>query len=336
MLRRHWVAAEDARAAYVRTFDVVNALDLWASAKQVENSLLSPSAQTLLEQQRTLEDFARQYRASIIDLGADAAARLTLAGVSADLVGNARLRAAELHRHLAEATGTVDYASKWVDIQRTMSASGAGLPSWDDVRRMTAALGLEHVLARHLDQIREFDMVLRGMLPEPAHLAWATHLRVTALPTVSFLGQEWRKPVGLLTDLGANLGASVAWLGRQRAEPMLMAAAITPSAKSRDGFKVVVADELLCLLCENPLIIAGSNLKWIGARRAVRQRFVLPLCATCWATERDRPGFLYEALCELTRPGVVIRGVIRGGGQGDGQPRGVLRLVRTEGNDDKA
>ena len=259
-----------------------------------------------------------------------------MAGVSVDLVGNAGLHAADLHRHLAEATGAVDYASKWVEIQRTINDPGMGLMSWDDVRRMTGALGLENALERHLDQIREFDLVLRGMLPEPPHLAWATHLRVTALPTVSFLGEEWRKPVGLLTDLGAELGASVAWLGRQRAEPVLMTAAITAEAKSRDGLKVVVEDELLCQLCENPLIIARSNLKWIGARRAVRQRFILPLCATCWATERDRPGFLYESLCELTRPGVVIRGVIRGGGQGDGQPRGVLRLVRTEGKDDKA
>ena len=128
----------------------------------------------------------------------------------------------------------------------------------------------------------------------------------------------------------------MAWLGRQHAEPVLLTAAVTPEATSRGALKVVVEDEILCLLCKNPLIIAGSNLKWIGARRAVRQRFVLPLCATCWVTERDRPGFLYEALCELTRPGVVIRGVIRGGGQGDGQPRGVLRLVRTEGKDDKA
>ena len=336
MLPRHWLAAEDARVACARTFDAVNALDVWASAKQLENSLLSPSARTLLEQQQTLEDFARQYRASVIDLDAAAAARLTLADVSADLVGNARLHAAGLHRHLAEATAAVDYASKWADIQRTISASGAGLPSWDDVRRMTGALGLENALERHLDRIREFDMVLRGMLSEPAHLAWATHLRMTALPTVSFLGHEWRKPVGVLTDLGAELGASVAWLGRQRTEPVLMTAVITPETKSRDGIKVVVEDELLCLQCENPLIIARSNLKWIGARRAVRQRFVLPLCATCWATERDRPGFLYEAVCELTRPGVVIRGVIRGGGQGDGQPRGVLRLVRTEDKDDKA
>ena len=258
-----------------------------------------------------------------------------MAGVSGDLVSNARLHAAELHRHLAEATGGVDYASKWVDIQRAISVPGADLPSWDDVRRMTGALGLENALERHLDQIRELDMMLRAVLPEPAHLAWATHLRVTALPTVALLGQEWRKPIGLLTDLGAELGASVAWLGRQCAEPRLMTAAITPEAKRRDGLKVVVEDELLCLLCENPLIIARSNLTWIGDRRAVRQRFILPLCATCWTTERDHPGFLYEALCELTRPGIVIRGVIRGGGQGDGRPRGVLRLVRTEGKDDQ-
>jgi hypothetical protein len=337
MLPPHWFGAEDARAAYARTLDAVNGLDAWTSAKQFETSLLSANARTLLEQQRTLEDFASQHRASAIDLGADAAlARLTLASVSADLLSNARLHAAELHWHLAEATGAVDYASKWADIQRAISGAGAGLPPWDDVRRMTDALGLENALERHLARIREFDMVLRGMLAEPAHLAWATHLRMTALPTVSFLGQEWRKPVGLLTDLGAELGASVAWLTRQRAEPLLMTAAITPEAKSRDGLKIVIEDEILCRLCENPLITTGSRLKWVGPRRAVRQRFVLPLCATCLATEHERPGFFRSALGEGTGPAVGIRGVIRGGGRGDREIRGVLRLVRIEGRDDKA
>jgi hypothetical protein len=99
-----------------------------------EGAFLSPSVQTLLEQQGTLEDFARRYRASIIDLGADAATRLTLAGVSVDLVGNAGLDAAELHRHLAEATGAVDYASKWVEIQRTLYDPGMG-----PTRGMTSA-----------------------------------------------------------------------------------------------------------------------------------------------------------------------------------------------------
>jgi hypothetical protein len=158
---------------------------------------------------------------------------------------------------------------------------------------------------------------------------------MTALPTVSFLGQEWSKPVGLLTGLGSELGASVAWLTRNRAEPVVMTAAITPQAEGKDGLKVVVDDEVLCVLCENPLITTGSNLKWIGPRRAVRQRLVFPLCATCWATEREHPGFLYDGLCKFTRPAVGIRGVIRGGGRGDGQPRGVLRLIRIDGEDGK-
>ena len=68
MLPRDWLAAQDARAASVRTFDAMNTLDVWTSAKQIENSLLLSSTPTLLEQQRTLDDFARQYRASVIDL----------------------------------------------------------------------------------------------------------------------------------------------------------------------------------------------------------------------------------------------------------------------------
>jgi hypothetical protein len=337
MLPRHWLAAQDARAAYAGTLDAVNTLDDWKSLKQIENAFPSPSVHTLFEQQRTIEDLARQYRAPVFDFGANSAlAKLTLAGVSAELASVAsRVHAAELHSHLFEATKVLDYASKWRDIQGAITAAGAGLTSWDHIRRISDTLGLETSLVRHLARISDLGTGLRGLMPEPAHVAWATHLRMTALPTVSFLGQEWSKPVGLLTGLGSELGASIAWLTRHRAEPVVMTAAITPQAERKAHLKVVVEDEILCVLCENPVILIRSNLTWIGPRRAVRQRRVFPLCATCSATEAEHPGFLYDALCELTRPAISIRGVIRGGSRGDGQPRGVLRLIRIDGEDGK-
>ena len=330
MLPRHWLAAEDARAAFAGTLDAVNALDAWTSLRQVENPFLSPTVHALLEQQRTLEDMARQYRASVIGFDSDSAlAKLTLAGVSAELAGVAGpVNAAAMHSQLSEATRVIDYASKWTDIQGAITAARADLTSWDDMKRISETFGLETSLERHLARTWDFGMVLRDIMPEPAHVAWATHLRMSALPTVSFLAREWSKPVGLLTDLGSELGASVAWLTRYRAEPVVMMAAITPQAESKDRLKVVVDDEVRCAVCGNLMITTGSNFKWTGPRRAVWQRLVLPACPTCFATERERPGFLYDTLCDLTRPAVAIRSVIRGGGRGDGRPRGVLGLVR--------
>ncbi|OFW56977.1 MAG: hypothetical protein A2133_07760 [Actinobacteria bacterium RBG_16_64_13] len=148
----------------------MNTLDAWKSLKHVENAFLSPSAHTLLEQQRTIEDLARRYRASVFDLGAlSALAKLTLAGVSAELASVARrVHAPELRSHLSEATKVLDQASKRRDIQGAITAVGAGLTSWDDMRRISDTLGLETSLERHLARISDFGTVLRGIMPEPA------------------------------------------------------------------------------------------------------------------------------------------------------------------------
>ena len=69
----------------------------------------------------------------------------------------------------------------------------------------------------------------------------------------------------------------------------------------------------------------------IVSSRGVRRRRIFPVCSTCWDKQREDDSFLYDALCDLTRPAVqVIRAVLPGGEQGDGRPKGVLRLVRTD------
>jgi hypothetical protein len=47
--------------------------------------------------------------------------------------------------------------------------------------------------------------------------------------------------------------------------------------------------------------------------------------------EHERPGFLLKHLKELTQPTLYA---IEGGGQGNGIPAGVLRLVRVEPKDE--
>lgn len=187
---------------------------------------------------------------------------------------------------------------------------------WDDIKRLSETLGLEAYTLHQLSRIHDFDTTLRTIMPELAGVVWSTHLRATALPTLSFLAQDWPKALGLMTDLGRpELGASLAWLTRYRAEPLVMTAAITPQTGSRDSFDVVVEDEIACALCGRPMITFESDVKWIGPRRGVRQRLIFPACSTCTAIEKQQPGFLYESLSALTRLR-GIRAVIRGGGQG--------------------
>lgn len=153
------------------------------------------------------------------------------------------------------------------------------------------------------------------------------------VPALSFLGRDWSMPIGLMTPAGSEFGASVSWLARHRAEPVLMMSAITPRVERRDDVELVVDEEILCALCDGPILILGTSLSWIGSHRGVRRRRIFPACSECAAREREQPGFLYEALCQLTRPAVTIRGVTRGAGQGDGRPRGRLRLIRARDDD---
>jgi hypothetical protein len=276
----------------------------------------------MFDRQRSIEQWARQLGGYSFDPHATAAvAKLNLADVAAGVARVAELaRAAELHSELSQVTKFVENASKWTEIQQSiadLAASHRVMP-WDDIRGLTATMGLEASTVHQLSRICDFDRVLRDVMSEAAHAAWSTHLRATALPTLSFLTQDWSQPLGLMTDLGrSDLGASVAWLTRHRAGPVVMMAAITAQADPQDGLEVIVEDEVVCALCGNPMITIGSSLKWIGPRRGVRQRRVFPACSECCPTESQ---ILYDALCDLTRPAIAIRGVIRGDGQGDGRP----------------
>lgn len=344
MVPRNWPAVENFNAAlYSGAFDAARAVDALTASTALERALGSANKQLMLDHQQRIEELAHQFSGSTIDFAARAALdRRALDGVAANETNLAiadAMRATKLHFELSGATNFLESALKWKEMQQSISGLTASqhVMPWDDIKRLTDTLELEACTLHQLRRIRDFDMALRAIMPEPAGVAWSTHLRMTALPTISFLAQDWPKPFGLMTDLGRpELGASVAWLTRHRAEPMIMTAAITPQpADTKDGFELVVEDEVVCALCGSPMITFDSDVKWIGPRRGVRQRLIFPACSTCSATERQHPGFLYAALSDLTRPAPAGCVVIRGGGQGDGRPRGVLRLVRSDDKDDK-
>ena len=340
MVPRNWPAVDNFNAAlYSGTFDAARAFEALTASTALERAL--GRQQLMLDHQQRIEQLAHQFSGSHVDSAAKAALdRYALDGVAANGTNLALadvLGATKLHSELSGATKFVESASKWAEMQQSiagLTASPHVMP-WDDITRLSHTLGLEAYTLHQLSRIHDFDTTLRAIMSEPAGVAWSTHLRATALPMLSFLAQDWPEPLGLMTDLGRpELGASLAWLTRYRAEPLVMTAAIAPQTDSKNGFEVVVEDEVVCTLCGNPMIPFGSDMKWIGPRRGVRQIRIFPGCSTCAETERRHPGFLYDSLPALARP-QVIRAVIRGGGQGDGRRRGILRLVRSDDERDE-
>ena len=336
MASSNWSAAENLNALDAGMLEAVRALGSSRLLRETQNALMPPSMQIMLDRQRSIEQWARELGGYNFDPHATAVlAKLNLADATSVTSFTDLARATELHSQLSQVTEFVENASRWTEIQQSIAGlvGSHRVMAWDDIKRLTDTMGLEASTVHQLSRICDFDRLLRAAMLEPAHVAWSTHLRTTALPTLSFLAQTWSKPLGLMTDLGrSEMGVSVAWLTRHHGESLVMMAAITPQADTKDGLEVIVEDEVVCALCGNLMITIGSNVKWIGPRREVRQRRVFPMCSECCPTESQ---FLYDALCDLTRPAVAIRRVIRGGGQGDGRPRGALRLVRIEDDHDK-
>lgn len=334
MLASYW--PEDHRLFSSAAYDAMRAaLETTRTFRELEASVLSGSTYALLEQQRAAERSARELRAY------DTVA-LALANVPDISTPSERLTAlrypSESHAELLEAASLREQLFSWTEMQERIETLVNTNPivRWDEIRRSAVASGFANPVAEQLARVADFDGVLKAAIPDPAHAVWARHLKMTALPTLSFLAQEWSTAIALLTSAGREIGASVSWLARDRGEPRLMTSALTPRAESRrPDLELLLGEDILCALCGGPMVTIGQSISWIGPYRGVRRRRIFPACPQCMTRESEEPGFLYEALCSLTSPSLVVRGVIRGGGQGDGRPQGRLRLVRMEDADDR-
>jgi hypothetical protein len=306
--------------------------EAFRSQRDIADALVPPGIRTMIDMQRSIQQLARPFAGPNFDIGA------------ADLPSNVGLgrfamhdASADLHRQLARTTQVFEVGDKFGAMQKSIAGLVAdqGGP-WRDIARLTKSFGMATPVTHQFSRISDFDRTLRHLVPEAAHLAWSDHLKTTALGTLGFLRQDWGVAVGLLTQVDRTLGGSVAWLTQHRDTALLMTAALAPAAETDGGCEVLIEDEYVCAICEGPMVTFGANVRWLGPRRGVRRRRIFPICSTCWEQERDDEGFLHRALCDLTRPAVrvvPIRGVITGGGQGDGRPKGALRLVRCAGED---
>jgi hypothetical protein len=188
------------------------------------------------------------------------------------------------------------------------------------------AAQLEPVMAGHVAGVSDLERALGPIMPAPAYLAWSEHFRTAALPTLSFLAQDWTMPLGLMLEGPSALQASVAWKVHQP-ESSVHVVAITPQAEIGHSPRLSLETEVVCALCGGRMLpIGNARLTLIGPRRGVLKRPIFPACATC---SQNIPALL-AALHELTDAAAPRLEIIRGGGQGDGVRKGDLRLVRSE------
>jgi hypothetical protein len=250
----HWLVNGSLNAAlHARAFDAARVMDALAGSSAVEQAMKSAASGLMLDHQSIVAR-ATLHSGGYNELSAIAAEHMrALDGVVAAnrAVTNA-IHAATLHSALFEATNALQGAVTWRQMQQSIVglAASQNVMLWHDINRLVNTSGVEAYALHQLSRIRDFDRALSGIIPAPDGTVWSTHLRAGALPALSFLAQDWSRPLP-------------------------------------------------------------------------------PACPTCAATESQDPGFLYRALCELTRPRFAV---IRGGRQGDGRPRGRLHLVRDDGD----
>ena len=252
----------------------------------------------------------------------------------ANLVGADLIRATSLHSNLATAM-QVYQEPEWTKMRRQL-ATIAGQPAhWREMTRTVEALGASATLAKQFERMSKFDRVLADVLAPHVHAAWSDHLKALAVPTTSLLAYKWSRPMGLLAELQTpNLGASVSWLTQYREKPLVMTAALITGCNQLDDVSapaVIPEGDPLCVICDGPLTSFGTTIRWHGPMRGTKHRRLFPACSRCAERERDEPGFLLDAFTRLTRPRLYV---VDGGGRGDGDPAGMLRLVPIEEDND--
>lgn len=325
-------------------------------SRDLTNALVPSGVRTMLDMQRGIEKLVSPLDRLGLNVQPDAFKSLLRAdrfgfnlerdafkSLYADRFGLGRfahadlLRATALHSQFGDMTRLLEVGKIAAAQQSITGLVATQSAAWRDVSRVTESFG---VCASAVDQLRRFaaiDRSLGRVMPPLASRAWSEHLKATALGRLGFLGQKWDMPVGLLTEVAPNLGGVVCWLNQHRQQPLVMTAALAAEADDKASCEVVIEDEFVCAICDGQMQAFGDDLRWVGPRRGVRRRRIFPVCAKCWEKQREDDSFLYDALCDLTRPAVqVIWAVLSGGGQGDGRPKGVLRLVRAVARDDDA
>ncbi len=221
-------------------------------------------------------------------------------------------------RNLADTLSATPMPEIWRRHELDVLSAVAG------VRGDNALPGFQQILASHSKGVADLATALAPMMFEPASSEWREHLRTTALPAISFLSQEWTRPLGLLLDSGKGLGASITWTTRRSNELSVRVAAITTQAETEDTPRVSVEIDIVCMLCGGPLRWR-DGLTWVGPRKRVLKREIFPLCPTC-CNEENMPALL-GTLRTLTQPPAPTLKLIRGRGEGHGMRRGDLRII---------
>lgn len=103
--------------------------------------------------------------------------------------------------------------------------------------------------------------------------------------------------------------------------------------RASGGTSIHIDHDVICVLCGNKIYAASSEAKWISPHRMALRTSVVPICRTCTERDEQDPNYLREGLhglIEGARPAMQLRFEVYEGDETDPVPRGQLRLVPNE------
>lgn len=218
----------------------------------------------------------------------------------------------------------------------------------DSLRAMNGALTVHHdllgtsnvfALARGLESalgsravrdcmvpFMKLDRSLAPILGDSSYRRWQRDFAKAVMPSLGVLDLDWQRPVAVLTPLAqTDLGASLSWISDEN----MKVAALLPAEEAPSTITIEVS--VPCSFCGNEMISAGRGFTWKGNRKGILKNPVVPLCVECQRRSNDDPTYFSRAFAELDAPPLRI---VANDGTSDGVPRGKLRLVRDERDDD--
>lgn len=229
----------------------------------------------------------------------------------------------DLHRAFGASTRAVDFANQFSKLH---GPAWLAADSFKSIRAALPSFGFEQSAAAQLAAFQKSMQMIHGAFgPDSfdAEMRWHDHMRRYAIPAINFLALPHADPIGILSDVEDDDGATVAWLRDGRDGPRVTTANILPAIERGAPFEIEC--EVRCLVCDREMLVTRSAKSWLGRNFRVRLE-VVPMCIECLKEHGFDPEWWTARLNDIAERRPMLR-TIEGSREGDGKPKGTLRLV---------
>lgn len=211
----------------------------------------------------------------------------------------------------------------------TMATIGAAIRAFRALEQGGEFLRAATDATRKLAVGAAFDRAMFAALPRAELAPWSLHIQSQVLPALSGLVRESRRDWAVLPVIDTST-FSFTWIERRRDRAKAKLAVVAPPTGDARLPAVVVGVVVECGFCGKEMVESDSLRSFVGPRLEVGVR-VAPICLPCRRRAEQSPNYEGEAWARLSSRTLRLVPCVREGERwGDGKPRGILQLVRSD------